>query len=132
MSFWNRLPVTIWIAVVLGLVEGGWMVFDGGRALIVNEYIRIDGELGPWADIVTGVGLNPLEFRLPFVALGAAWFVALGGLLAYREWGFRVTVAVAAISLLYLGFGTAAAAAVVIFLFIGSRGYYERVRGKRP
>ncbi len=122
--------MTIWIAVALGLVEGAWMLFDGGRALFVDDYVRIDGELGPWADIVINLGLDPLDFRLPFVALGAAWFVALAGLLAHREWGFRVTVAVCGLSLLYLGFGTAVSAAVLILLFLGSRGYYERVQAE--
>ncbi len=107
------------------------MVFDGVRALFVDDYVRIDGELGPWADIVIDLGLDPLDFRLAFVAVGAAWFVALWGLVAFREWGFRVTVAVTAMSLLCLGFGTAVAAAALILLFIGSRGYYERARGRR-
>ena len=42
-----------WVVVALALIEGGWLAFDGGSALVVGDYVTPDsgqyaGQLGPW------------------------------------------------------------------------------------
>jgi hypothetical protein len=42
-----------WVVLVLALTEGGWMAYDGGRALLVGDYVtpstgEYAGQLGPW------------------------------------------------------------------------------------
>lgn len=36
-----------WVVLVMALVEGGWLAFDGGRALVVGDYVTAQsGQLG--------------------------------------------------------------------------------------
>jgi hypothetical protein len=58
------LPVLAWIVTALAVLAGGWMAFDGARALIVGDYVtpqegEYAGELGPWAALLESVGLEP-------------------------------------------------------------------------
>jgi hypothetical protein len=44
------------IILVLALLEGGWSAFDGGRALVVGDYVTphsgdLAGQLGQWAQV---------------------------------------------------------------------------------
>jgi hypothetical protein len=59
---------------------GGWMTFDGGRALVTGDYITPRtgshaGQLGPWARLVRIVRIEPRStlMKTIFVVLGAAW-----------------------------------------------------------
>lgn len=59
------LPMILkWIIVVLAVFNFGYMSFDGSRGLIVGDYVRPEtgeyaGQLGPWAEVVTEVGMDP-------------------------------------------------------------------------
>src|SRR6266496_3517895 len=48
------------ILAILGFVSGGWMLFDGLRRMLIGDYVRIDGQLGPWRHVVTAVGVDPM------------------------------------------------------------------------
>ena len=53
-----------WIVVVFALIQGGWLAFDGGRALVVGDYVTPKsgpraGQLGFWARVVAAVGFEP-------------------------------------------------------------------------
>lgn len=50
------------VVLVLAFIEAGWMAFDGGRALVVGDYVtprsgQYAGQLGPWAKVVSTVGI---------------------------------------------------------------------------
>lgn len=113
-----RAPWTAWLVAVLGFVEGGWMLFDGLRRLIVGDYVRIDGRLGPWAQIVSAFGIDPMSMGLPFAVLGVLWIAGCAGLLLGRPWGWKLTLAMAMISLFYLTFGTMVAFVVLLLLLM--------------
>lgn len=90
------------------------MLFDGLRALLVGEYVTpasgaYAGQLGPWADLVRAVGIDPRStlMKTAFVGLGAAG-LALGVLYVVRP-GRATTWAVAgwaAACLWYVPVGT--------------------------
>ena len=84
------------------------MAFDGGRALVVGDYVRIDGALGPWSSLVEAIGIDPLSLgmRLAFLVLGIAWIGASILLAARLDNGRTLTVALACATLWYLPFGT--------------------------
>jgi len=72
-----------WLVLTLTLFQGGWLVYDGARALVVGDYRtpksgRSAGQLGPWARVVTAVGLDPRSPVIKFlhVGLGLAWLVS--------------------------------------------------------
>jgi hypothetical protein len=52
------------LLIVLAVIEGGWMTFDGTRALTVGDYVTPRsgahaGQLGPWHHVVSAVGVAP-------------------------------------------------------------------------
>ena len=80
---------TGYVVVVLVIFNAGWMLFDGTRALIVGDYLTPRtgdraGRLGPWARVVSAVGLDPRStpVKLAFVVYGAAalglWYLPVG------------------------------------------------------
>src|SRR5262245_34717416 len=80
-----------WLIVILGVLLGSWLTFDGMRALVVGDYVMprsgaYAGRLGPWSQLVAALGIEP---RSPFmkwthVALGVLWLAASMGFAAGR------------------------------------------------
>lgn len=96
------------LVIVLALVAATWMLVDGGRALVTGDYARVEGELGPWAMLVAGLGIDPLSLgmRAFFVFYGAAWLAATGTF-AFNVRGSRgAMIAFAVCSLWYFVIGT--------------------------
>lgn len=67
-----------WIIIILAVLNFGYMTVDGSRALIVGDYFRPEtgeyaGQLGPWAGIVSAIGINPESALMKsiFIAWGA-------------------------------------------------------------
>ena len=102
-----------WVIVVLALVEGAWLAFDGSRAMIAGDYVTpcegaYAGQLGPWAAVVASVGINPRSTFIKgvHIALGAAWLVTALGVVRRKRWVRTAVMACAVLSLWYLPFGT--------------------------
>src|SRR2546426_9243965 len=73
-----------WIVLALALFQGGWLTFDGGRALIVGDYVTPAsgpraGRLGAWSRVVSAVGFEPRStfIKCLHLFLGIAWLIAL-------------------------------------------------------
>ncbi len=91
--------------IVIALPTGGFMLADGSRNLLTGTYFG-GGQLGPWSLLVSAAGLDPRHLGAVFVLAGAAWLVALAGLLSRRRWGWPAGIAVAVGTLWYLPVGT--------------------------
>lgn len=114
-----------WIVLVLALVSAGWMTFDGGRALVVGDYVtpksgQYAGQLGPWSKLVSAVGIEPRSTLMKFIFLimGSVWLIimvcfALG--LPWAWWGMLIC---AALTLWYLPFGTLVSILVIVLLLL--------------
>lgn len=107
------MRVLRWIVVASALVVAGWFAFDGGRALLVGDYVTPSsgpyaGQLGPWAGLVETVGIEPRStaMKLVFLGYGAAWLAVVGAFVARREWSWKAMLVAAIGSLWYLPFGT--------------------------
>jgi hypothetical protein len=114
-----------WLTVAICAVQGGYMVFDGVRALTVGSYLTPGsgphaGQLGPWARIVRTVGIEPesTAMKAAFVVLGLAWLVAAAGLALDLGWAEALCVVLAVGTLWYLVPGTALSVAVLILLLV--------------
>ncbi len=114
-----------WLTVVLCAVQGGYMAFDGVRALVVGSYVTPGsgehaGQLGPWARIVGAVGIPPEStgMKAGFVVLGAAWLVAAAGLAVGAGWAGWLGVVLAVGTLWYLVPGTVISVAVLVLLLV--------------
>ena len=109
------------------LAIGGWLLFDGCRALITGHYTVPQsgphaGMLGPWSLLVSAVGLDPMGMALKIlhVLLGVSWIAS--GLWLPRNaiaawWPLMIT---ALLNLWYAPFGTIAGVAVVSLLLLPS------------
>ena len=124
-----------WIVVVLALVAGGWLAFDGAYALISGDYVTPGsgphaGQLGPWSNVFTEIGLDPrspvvknLHLVIGSVWLGATLLFALG---ARRGWIAMLLCALA--GLWYLRFGTLISLTIMGLLFVPAlRAQYSDV-----
>jgi hypothetical protein len=103
------VPFLKWSTVILSVLQGGYMVFDGARALVVGAYVTPGsgeqaGQLGPWARLVSLVGVEPEStgMKLAFVVLGVLWLIL----------GLGVALA----TLWYLVAGTVVSVAVLVLL----------------
>ena len=107
---WTKLLITL-----LVLLTSGWMLFDGSRALIVGDFVTQEtgeyaGQLGPWANLIQGFGIEPRAtgMKLVFVLYG---LLALGTLYCYWagfSWSGSALMLVCFLGLWYLPFGTIA------------------------
>jgi hypothetical protein len=118
------VTVPKWTATALAAAAAaGWMLFDGMRALTVGDYVTVDGRLGPWADAVEAVGIDPRATgtQLFFVLYGAAWLCIV---LAYARDARRSRTAMAAFalgSLWYLVLGTVSSVVQLVLLMLDRR-----------
>ncbi len=96
-----------WLIFTLSLILGSWMVFDGARKLATGLYTGEDTVgLGPWASIVSILGINPADMAIIFILLGTVWIVngvivVIGG-----PWRYERVIAMSLITLFYLVPGT--------------------------
>ncbi len=114
-----------WLTVVICALQGGYLVFDGVRALTVGSYLtpargEHAGQLGPWARLVRAVGIEPesTAMKTAFVVLGTAWLVAAAALALELGWARPLGVVLAVGTLWYLVPGTALSVAVLILLLV--------------
>lgn len=114
-----------WVIPAIGLIIGGWTAFDGSRALIKGDYVTpregaYAGQLGPWAGLVRGVGLEPRStpVKSAFVILGIAWLVMSAAYLAGARWSWTGLVVLSVLTLWYLPLGTVLAVIELVLLFI--------------
>jgi hypothetical protein len=117
------VTVPKWTAAALAAGAAGWMLFDGLRALTVGDYVTVGGDLGPWADVVEAVGIDPRATgtKLFFVLYGGAW---LGVVVAYVRDAPRSRAALAAFaagSLWYLVLGTVSSVVQLVLLTVDRR-----------
>ncbi len=113
----GRVAVLI---AVLSLFLGAWLVFDGSRKLLTGFYTWENpaGQgLGPWANIVSALGINPNDMALPFVLLGLLWLVNGVIVLLGTSGSYERTMVASALTLFYLTPGTLVSLTTLILSF---------------
>ena len=117
-----------WVVVGLALMIGGWAVFDGLHAFTTGNYVTPRtgahaGRLGPWADLLRVLGLDPLSAGVKtfFLALGAAWLGAAIGFALGAAWARPALLVVAVASLWYAPVGTLTALVELLLLLTLAR-----------
>ncbi|HET9300174.1 MAG TPA: hypothetical protein VFO11_09515 [Candidatus Polarisedimenticolaceae bacterium] len=113
------------IVLVLALLEAGWLAFDGGRALIVGDYVTPrsgphTGQLGPWSKLVAAVGIEPRSTHMKtiHVGLGVVWLAIAAAYAVGEPWAARGMLACAILGLWYLPIGTVLSLAQVVLLLV--------------
>lgn len=105
------------------ILQGGYMLFDGIHKLLTHRYFG--NQLGPWAGLVSAVGIDPESLAPIFVLLGCLWLSAPIAVLLRVRWSRPLLTVVALVSLAYLPFGTILSVLVLALLF--SAGQHQRV-----
>lgn len=109
--------------LAIAILMGGWLVFDGSRALIVGDYVTprsgaSAGQLGPWARVIAAVGLEPRSrlIKSVHVILGLLWLCAAGGFFFSPSSGRIALIVISVCTLWYLPVGSALSAAEIALL----------------
>jgi len=112
-----------WMVIMLALLDGGFMAFDGARALVVGDYIRPQsgqyaGQLGPWSKLVKAIGIDPEStlMKLIFAIYGAAWLVVIVCFALKMPWAWTAMLIFAAASIWYLWIGTMSSILQIVLL----------------
>lgn len=114
-----------WVVVALVVVDAGYMVVDGTRALTSGDYFtprsgEHAGELGPWARAVRAVGIDPRSTPMKafFVVYGLVWLGAAAAFAAGASWSWTAMVLLAVASVWYAIPGTLISVATMALLFL--------------
>lgn len=114
-----------WLVVTLSLVNAGYMVVDGTRALTKGDYFTPTsgdhkGELGPWARVVSTFGIEPRSTAMKtfFVLYGLIWIVVIVAFAQERTWSWTAMLVFALGSIWYLIPGTVLSVVVALLLFV--------------
>jgi hypothetical protein len=114
-----------WLVVVLALIEGGWLAFDGGHALTTGDYVTPRsadrrGQLGPWANLVAAVGIDPRSTLMKAIHVGLGLgFVATTACFALGLSGARTGMILCAVlTLWYLPLGTLLSLIQIVILLL--------------
>lgn len=119
------LSPTRWIVALAALANAGWFVFDGTYALFTGAYVSPSsgpwaGRLGPWADLVARVGVDPTstEMKGAFVAYGIIWILLIPFYLVHVPLSRLAMLVMALGAAWYLPFGTILCAAQIFLILL--------------
>jgi hypothetical protein len=108
----------------IALLIGGWLVFDGTRALTVGDYLTAKtgpraGQLGPWSLLLTKAGINPRStlVKVAHVVLGALWLIGLAAFVFRPSLGWWTLAISSVCTLWYLPLGTVLSLIELVLLF---------------
>jgi hypothetical protein len=114
-----------WVVLVVALTEGGWFAYDGGRALLIGDYVtpssgEYAGRLGPWKHVVSAVGIEPRStlMKTVFFVYGLVWLGVMACFAFGARWAWWAMVVLAAGSLWYLPFGTLCSIVQLVLLML--------------
>jgi hypothetical protein len=122
------------IIILLSLLNAGYMAFDGGRALIVGDYIRpkagaYAGQLGPWTKIVSAIGIDPMStlMKCIFLLIGIYGVIAALCFAFNVSAGWKMLLVFCILSIWNLMFGTMSCVLVILFMVMWKWKYALQV-----
>jgi hypothetical protein len=105
------------------VIIGGWMLFDGLHAVFSGDFVTPKsgthaGRLGPWADVLSALGLDPrsMPVKVAFVAYAGACLAAGVAFAARVQGAWWAVLVLAVLGLWYVPFGTVVDLAVIALL----------------
>jgi len=103
----EKPSLTTSIIAILSFILGSWLIFESARKLLTGYYT---GEqtigLGPWAIIVSALGVRPADMAFPFLFLGIIWIVNGVIILLGASTRYERTIAISTVTLFYALPGT--------------------------
>jgi hypothetical protein len=105
------------VAVLLALLQGGYMLADGWHVASTGHYYG--RSLGPWASLVRATGNDPMRIGPAFIILGILWLACAAAIAFRLRYSRRAMITVAILSLWYFPLGTVLA--IGALLLVGPR-----------
>jgi hypothetical protein len=93
-------------AIILALVLGIYMLFNGVYELFTNRLFAEEHIPRPWMAIVNAFGLNVVTLGPIFIVWAMAWFYFAYLLLMKERKAYIVGLGISLLTLLYFPFGT--------------------------
>jgi hypothetical protein len=120
-----QLHPLAWVVLLLAFAEGGWLAYDGARALIVGDYVtpksgQFAGRLGPWSKLVSAIGIEPRSALMKSVHLviGVVWLAVMACYVLGYPWAWAGMLVCAFAGIWYLPFGTLLSIIQIILLWM--------------
>lgn len=120
------------IVLLLALLEGGWLAFDGAHAFITGDYVTPGSgpyahQLGPWSQLVSSLGIPPRSALMKSIhlGLGLGWLGVAASYAGGFSWARKGMLVCALLGLWYLPFGTLASLLQIILLLVLGRSEAE-------
>ena len=105
------------IIFILGLFNGGWMVFDGIHVLLKGKYFGPD-KPGPWSNFITAIGIDPFKIGPIFIIIGGIWLIFTFSLLGNQQWTWLLGIIACIVTLWYLPVGTLISLIIFVLLIL--------------
>ncbi len=103
------------IIVILGFINGGYMLADGLFVMLKGKYIGPD-KPGPWANIFYKFNMDVFKLGPMFITFGIIWLVFIIGLLTKQTWTYISGIIISILTLWYLPVGTIISITVLLLL----------------
>lgn len=114
-----------WIIILLSFSVFGYMTYDGTRGLMVGDYLRpqtgeYTGKLGPWADLVNSVGINPESnfMKWTFIAWGSIGLFIMVSFAMNVKDSERALLILSVLTLWYMMMGTMTCGLIIVLTLI--------------
>lgn len=112
-----------WIVLLLALVEGGWLLFDGVHALTTGDYYtppsgEYAGQLGGWSKLFEAIDVDPRSTLVMglHVGIGGLWLLAMAAFLKRVPGSRLAMLGCAVLALWYWWIGTALSVIQIVLL----------------
>lgn len=109
--------------LILSIAEAGWFLIEGIRALCIGDYFtpksgKYKGQLGGWAKIVGGVGIDPRSafMKSTFLFIGIIWFFFIICFALEMTWAWLGMMIMPILTLWYWPVGTLLSAMQIVIL----------------
>src|SRR5439155_4491774 len=75
-EIWKKPNFRTSFISIFGFILGAWLIFDSVRKLFTGYHTGEQSiSLGPWATIVSALGIRPADMAFLFLFLGIVWMV---------------------------------------------------------
>lgn len=108
------------LIIILGLINGGYMLLDGIFVLIKGKYIGPE-KPGPWASLFYKIDVDVFKLGPLFIFFGIVWLVWAYSIWTDQNWSFVLGLIISVLTLWYLPIGTLFSLVIFIVLLAARR-----------
>lgn len=103
--------------LLLGLLNGGYMLVDGVFVLLNGKFIGPD-KPGPWANLFYKLNIDVFKLGPVFILYGLLWLLWVYAIWTNQSWSHIFGVVISFLTLWYLPIGTLISMVLIILLLL--------------